>query len=437
MAVVQTQTTPTEAPAGTPKTAPTVTAEQIAIVKATAPVLKDHGVAITTLFYKNLIDDNPPLKNMFNLTAQTTGAQPRALANAVLAYATYIDEPQFLKHAIERIAHKHASLQVEPAMYDLVGQYLIQAIGIVLGAAATPAIVDAWTAAYSVLADIFINREKVLYSEARSRDDIRGWVGWRKFRVARREAADDARNIVSLYLEPVDGVPLPSYRPGQYVSLQLFVPGLNLLQSRQYSLSKVFDSQGSHYRISVKRDNGRENTPRGIVSNMVHALNEDDEVELSQPQGEFVVEDNGSLEEQPPLVLLSAGVGATAVFPILQQAAEDGQPASWLHGSHSLAAVPFEKGVQAIKAAHPDQVETQLFLTNAEPSAHASMTISRLEIASLTPADQTRLLRTDNTRTGYYICGPASFMLESRTALSELGVAPDRIHLELFATGDL
>ena len=434
---VQTQATLTDAPTGIPKMASSVTPEQIAIVKATAPVLKDHGVAITTLFYKEMINDNPSLKNMFNLTAQTTGAQPRALANAVLAYASYIDQPQLLTHAVERIAHKHASLQVEPAMYDLVGMYLMQAIGIVLGDAETPATVDAWTAAYGVLADVFVNREQALYSEARLRHGRRGWVGWRKFRVARCEAADDAGSIVSLYLEPVDGMPLPSYRPGQYVSLRLFVPELDLLQSRQYSLSEAFDVQGRHYRISVRRDGGRENMPCGIVSSKVHALKEGDDVELSQPQGEFVVEEHGAFDNQPPLVLLSAGVGATAVFPILQQAVENGQLVSWLHGSHSLATVPFEKEVQAIKAAHPDQVETQLFLADAEPSADAGITVSRLAIASLAPADQARLLRTDDMHTGYYVCGPASFMLESRTALGELGVAPERIHLELFATGDL
>jgi nitric oxide dioxygenase len=153
--------------------AASLTPEQIAIVKATAPVLQEHGNTITTVFYNNLLNANPELKNIFSLTSQTTGRQPRALAGAVLAYATYIDDLPKLRGAVERIAHKHVSLQVSAAQYDVVGRFLIQAIGQVLGDAATPDIVDAWTNAYGVLAGVFIGREAQMY-EANKADH---WVG--------------------------------------------------------------------------------------------------------------------------------------------------------------------------------------------------------------------------------------------------------------------
>ncbi len=65
-----------------------LTAEHVNIVKATAPVLKEHGTAITKVFYDTMIEENPALRNIFNKTSQANGRQPRALAGAVLAYAT-------------------------------------------------------------------------------------------------------------------------------------------------------------------------------------------------------------------------------------------------------------------------------------------------------------------------------------------------------------
>ncbi|KAL1897986.1 hypothetical protein Sste5346_003842 [Sporothrix stenoceras] len=452
-------------PPATLKPAPSVTPEQIAIVKATAPVLREHGVAITTLFYKNMIDENPELKNVFSLTSQATGAQPRALAGAVLSYAMFIDDLPRLRHAVERIAHKHASLQIVPAQYDIVGKYLIEAIGLVLGDAATPPIVDAWTAAYGVLASVFIGREHTLYEEARTRDNNKGWAGWRKFRVQRREYAaspdeeitGEKDGILSLYLAPVDGKPLPTYEPGQYVSLQVFIPEFGVFQSRQYSLSQAPRAAGDYYRISVKRDNGNNGlTEPGRISNLLHKeIKEGDEVELSQPQGEFVVEETpvptaenakkpASTESLAPLVLLSAGVGATPVMAILETAAQQGRTISWLHGSHSRSVLPFSKEVQAIRAAHPERILTHTVLSTDEEAPAATSTAgdpvvtgTHLKIAEMADTDRKRLLFLDDARTGYYICGPSSFMVESRDTLQGLGVAPERIHLELFDTGDL
>ncbi|MEM7518674.1 MAG: SDR family NAD(P)-dependent oxidoreductase, partial [Planctomycetota bacterium] len=100
-----------------------------AIVKATAPLLQEHGTAITTLFYKRMLDAHPELRGIFSATSQATGAQPRALARAVLKYATYADDLPKLATAVERIAQKHASLFVEPAQYSIVGEHLLAAIG--------------------------------------------------------------------------------------------------------------------------------------------------------------------------------------------------------------------------------------------------------------------------------------------------------------------
>lgn len=417
-----------------------LTDTQISIVKSTAPVLKQHGEAITSVFYRNLITENPSLKNIFSLTSQSTGAQPRALAHAVLAYATYIDNLPALSHAVARIAHKHVSLQVEPAQYAIVGKYLIQAIGQVLGDAATPEIVDAWTAAYGVLADVFIGTEGKMYEENERKDH---WKGWRKFRIARKVA--ESQSISSFYLAPVDGKPLPKYLPGQYVSVQVMVPRLGHLQSRQYSLSEAPAQEGmEEYRISVKREEGEEagNGIPGLISNLLHGMQEGEEVEVSHPQGEFFVDPADASKEGVPVVLISVGVGATPLMAILKSLVppkvKSRRPVSWIHASRSSSTQPFGDEVRRIVKENPEQVSAHVFLKTVagtdQAGVHYDFADTRMDLTKL---DGERDLHLADKRTEYYICGPETFMVEIRKVLVGLGVDRSKVHLELFATGDV
>ncbi|KAK4210242.1 putative flavohemo protein [Rhypophila decipiens] len=418
----------------------TLTESQIAIVKATAPVLKEHGTAITTVFYDNMIRENPDLNNMFSTTSKTTGRQPRALANAVLAYATYIDDLGKLTHAVARIAHKHVSLQVTPEQYDIVGRYLIQAIGQVLGDAATADIVDAWTTAYGVLANVFIGAEGQMYKK----NAAEKWVGWRKFTILRKVA--ESSSVTSFYLAPSDGAtPLPKFLPGQYVSLQVPVPELGYLQSRQYSLSEAPKEKREYYRISVKKEDGEEVGIPGLISNMLHAsFHEGDEVDLSHPQGEFFVDPSDTSKEGVPVVLISVGVGATPMMAILGSLVQDEggappvkRPISWIQASRSNEAKPFGKEVKRIVKEN-ENVSAHVFLRKLGPNDRAGEDYHfgdmRLDLGKL---DAQRDLHLGDGRTEYYICGPEVFMVEIRKVLVGLGVERDRIHLELFATGDV
>ena len=419
--------------------APAVTEGQIAIVKATAPVLNEHGKTITTVFYKNLIEENPVLHNFFSVTSQANGRQPAALAGAVLAYATCIDDLPKLAHAVERIAHKHVSLQVTPEQYDIVGKYLIQAIGQVLGDAATPEIVDAWTAAYGVLAEVFIGREGAMYKANAEADK---WVGWRKFRIARKDA--ESSTITSFYLTPSDGgTPLPKFLPGQYVSLQLHVPQLGFFQSRQYSLSEALREDGMYYRISVKKEGDAsipDNVP-GVISNMLHSFPEGTEVELSHPQGEFFVDPFDKSTEGVPAVLISAGVGATPLMAILDSLAAVPnavkRPVSWIHTSRTSATQPFGETVRRI-CRDNEHISAHVFLRNVGPSDQEGVAYDfgdmRLDLSKL---DKEKDLHLGDSRSQYYICGPEPFMVDVRRVLVGLGVEKERVHLELFATGDV
>ena len=136
--------------------------ETMALVKATAPALQQHGVEITTRMYQRLFVD-PEIKALFDMAAHESGAQPKRLAAAILAFAQNVDKLDVLKPAIERIAARHVETHIKPEHYPAVANALLPAIRDILGEAATDEILNAWWEAYWFLADILINREAQLY----------------------------------------------------------------------------------------------------------------------------------------------------------------------------------------------------------------------------------------------------------------------------------
>ncbi|ODP38857.1 globin domain-containing protein [Sphingomonas turrisvirgatae] len=140
--------------------------DTMAIVKATAPALEKHGVAITTAMYRRLFE-NAEIAAMFDRAAQTSGEQPRRLAGAILAYARNIDKLQNLGSAVERMVLRHVQTGVKPEHYPHVAAALLPAIREVLGEDAAPdTVLAAWGEAYWMLADILIAAEAQAYEAA-------------------------------------------------------------------------------------------------------------------------------------------------------------------------------------------------------------------------------------------------------------------------------
>ncbi|WP_322049510.1 globin domain-containing protein [Paraburkholderia sp. J67] len=138
--------------------------ETIAIVKSTAPVIQQHGVAITSRMYERLFVD-PKIKTLFDEAAQQSGEQPRRLAGALLAFASNVDNLDVLTAAIERIAARHVSMNVKAEHYPAVANALLPAIKDVLGDAADERVLNAWGEAYWFLADVLKRREHGLYAQ--------------------------------------------------------------------------------------------------------------------------------------------------------------------------------------------------------------------------------------------------------------------------------
>lgn len=280
-----------------------LSADTIATVKSTVPLLQQHGRQITQEFYGRLFKQHPELQNIFNMSNQRSGRQSTALADAALAYAMNIDNLAALLPAVQRIASKHASLGVLPAHYPVVGENLLAAIQEVLGLPADHAALKAWGEAYGVLAKVFVDAEEGLYQAAESADG--GWRGFRAFEI--RAIERESALVQSFLLYPADGKALPAYKGGQYIGIKLKNTASGHDEIRQYSLSDW--GQEGYFRISVKAEDG------GVASNQLHQAKVGDQVLLSPPQGDFVLN-----EQAPAQVFIAGGVGITPLYSMMKQA---------------------------------------------------------------------------------------------------------------------
>ncbi|SDS73728.1 nitric oxide dioxygenase [Halopseudomonas litoralis] len=389
-------------------------------VKATVPVLADHGGEIIVRFYRNMLDEHPELKDVFNMAHQQKGQQQEALARAVYAYAANIDDPLSLDALLQGIAHKHVSLGIQPDQYAIVGRHLLGAIKEVLGAAATDDIMHAWEQAYGQLADVLIGMERNLYQASAGTSG--GWNGWREFIV--QEKNPESEEIISFVLAPEDGQPVANFEPGQYTSVVVQVPELGVEQIRQYSLSDV--PNGRTYRISVKRESGNEDQPPGYVSNLLHDhVQIGDRIRLAAPYGNFFIDVNATT----PVVLISGGVGLTPMISMLKRVLQspDQRHLVFVHGARNGRVQAMKSKLRQAATEH-DNFHLIMFYSDPLASDQAGQDYDYEGFVDVKQiADRILLEEAD-----YYICGPVPFMRMQHDALMNLGVGEARIHYEVF-----
>jgi len=386
-------------------------------IDASVPVLRQHGIAITTLFYKNMFESYPELKNLFNMGNQANGSQQQSLAAAVFAYAANIDNSAALAPVIERIVHKHVSVGIKAEHYPIVGSNLIGAIKGVLGEAATPELLAAWEEAYGLLADALIDAEARLYQQNNQQPDE-----WLKVKVADKQHQSD--DVVTFTLQADGGQVLPRFKPGQYISVAVHIEALNLRQIRQYSLSDA--NQDNTYRITVKREKGDEYKPRGNVSNWLHQhVRVGSVIDISYPCGNFTPD----VLDQQPIGLISAGVGITPMISMVKEISINNPTRKVLfaHAARNRNSIAHLDEIQQAK--HALNNLNAIFFLNESKKQHADELEGRMDLSGH--------ISTEFKDGIYYICGPQSFMDDQRDALLELGVSPKNIHREVFGPESL
>jgi len=376
------------------------------IVKATVPVLEEHGTAITTVFYKNMFNQHPDLLDIFNETNQKLGRQQTALAMTVLAAAKHLDKLAVLLPQVTQISHKHRALQILPEHYPIVGHHLIGAIKEVLGEAANDDIIDAWTEAYDEIADVFIQLEKTMYEQEM-------WEGFAPFKIT--EKVEAATDIAAFTVVPAnDDIDLSklSLSAGQYITVKADPEDSDHLALRHYSLYSATSDKGIQF--AVRRDNRNEHY--GLVSNHLHDhLDVGDTILLSAPAGDFELNQDLIQQNDIPLVLVSAGVGVTPILSMLeaQVTANPKRPIVWVYACQNKEHHAFDGKVNELLAA-ADNVEKHIFYFEA------GQILDEAWLANLPkPAD-------------IYVCGSMMFMESIIDGLMALDHGVDSVHYEPF-----
>ncbi len=394
-----------------------LSAKSTEVVKATAGVVAEHAVEITSRFYPHMFETHPELLDIFNRSDQERGEQAQALAASVVAYAVHLidpDAPSF-DPIMNRIAHKHVSLGITATQYTIVGHHLMWAIGDVLGDAVTPEIASAWDEVYWLFALQLVAAEAKMYAEHALDPEN----PWRDYTVSERidEVVDgDSAEVVTFVLTPVDGEPVPAHHAGQYVTINPMLPDGGT-QPRQYTISSAPKSE--HLQITVRRVHASAVGPAGLVSNhLIDNCPVGTTIPVSIPCGDVVLDDSTD-----PLVLVSAGVGITPMAAIIEDLAERApqRPVILAHADASASRHPMYESIKA-SAARLESAGSHLWYEDLEGAADRGALEGFMDLSQLdVPQNAT-----------VFMCGPLPFMRTVRRTLMDKGVSSEKIRYEVF-----
>lgn len=383
-----------------------LTPEQTEVVTQTLPIVGANIEKITPIFYNRMFTAHPELiADTFNRGNQKQGAQQKALAASVATFAATLVNPDAPapEELLSRIGHKHISVGIKPEQYAIVHKHLFDAIEEVL----TPevfqgAVRDAWDAVYLEMQRVLINFEKGLY------DDLGVEAGdvFRAAHVVSREERGDDVAVFSVKLD--DETPV-SYRPGQYISVRQTMPD-GARQLRQYSL--VGGKKGE-LTFAVRRVDASEDLPAGEVSTQLwEKVQPGDAIEVSLPAGDLVLDTTSN----DPVVLISAGIGATPMIGMLD-------------------ALVAEDSKRDILVLHADRAENADALRAERDNAVSALANARQQVwyepdlMDLTDVDLPEGAQ-------YYLCGGNGFLQAVRKQLADRGVDRSNVHFELFSPND-
>jgi MOSC domain-containing protein YiiM/ferredoxin-NADP reductase len=242
--------------------------------------------------------------------------------------------------------------------------------------------------------------------------------GFRPLRVSRldRECVD----VISLSLEPADGRRLTTPLPGQFVVLRLRPGPEGPSLFRSYSLSGPLSDEW--YRVSVKLE------PNGaggaFLGSHVHP---GDVIDVSEPRGSFVLQPGGG-----PVVLLSAGIGATPVLAMLHSLAAGASPREiwWLHGARNRGSQSFAAEVRQL-VGRLGHGRSHVWYSQPGPDDRQGQDYDTRGHLGIEASEQLGVPRGAD----FYLCGPSGFLADLRSGLAGWGVPADRIHSEIFSGG--
>jgi ferredoxin-NADP reductase/ferredoxin len=244
------------------------------------------------------------------------------------------------------------------------------------------------------------------------------WQGFRSLRVSRK--LRESSNVTSLVLESADGEPLSAALAGQFIVLRLRPRLDESALLRSYSLSGA--TTEDRYRISIKRE------PQGAAGAYIDTrVRAGDLLDVSAPRGSFTLR-----QGERPVVLVSAGIGATPVLAMLHALAGEQTRRAiwWIHAARNSSEHPFAAEVRELLKTLPGS-RSHICYSAPMPTDRPTVDFDKVGHVGVSVFEEMGV----PPDADFYICGPAAFMSGLVDGLAGWGVARDRLHTESFGSG--
>jgi len=281
-----------------------------------------------------------------------------------------------------------------------------------------PALSKGWQSSFQAMLQQDLSSKTTLGNPGLAYEEqAPAWPGFRQMRVANINKESDG--VTSFILEPIDGQPLPVFPAGQFVVLRLHLGPDKPPVLRSYSLSDL--PVADHFRISVKSELD------GIGSSLLcNRTQIGDVLDVSAPRGNFTLRPG-----QNPVVLLSAGVGATPVMSMLHAlAAERSQREIWwIYGARNRVDHPFAEESRSLLK---QLSRGRRYIVYSRPAATDQVGADFDAPGHIDTALLKRIGVSLNS--DFYLCGPSSFLQNMRDGLRNLGVLAENVHTEIFGS---
>jgi len=251
--------------------------------------------------------------------------------------------------------------------------------------------------------------------------------GRRELVVSRKQP--ETPEITSFELRPLDGQPLPAFLPGQFLTVELTIPGQAKPVLRTYSLSDWPADPGlpDHYRLSIKRQAAPAGSdlPPGLASSYLHDhVQQGTRLRVLPPAGSFVLDTTADT----PIALISNGVGITPMLAMLKAALAQPRPRPiwFIHGCRDSRFHAFREEVQKLAQQHPDRLRVHVAYSRPQPGDDGLF-------QSQGRVDGALIQRLVGVSAQYYLCGSAGFMDDLIQHLRHSGVEKSAIRFESFS----
>jgi len=214
-----------------------------------------------------------------------------------------------------------------------------------------------------------------------------------------------------------------AFQPGQYLTVKALVEGQEV--RRSYSIS----SSRQRYDISHEMEIGIRAVAGGVFSNWaVQQLNADGVLAVMPPQGRFVVQQTSAKHRAG----FASGSGITPVLSIMASCLQQETDSHFtlVYGNRNMASVMFNETLQDLKDRYTGRVTLVHVLSRQ--AQEIDLLQGRLDAAKVSALLATVL--SADSLDEVFVCGPQAMMDDTCRALTQAGVAAERIHSERFLT---